>query len=139
MATKYSLQNQNERKEKEPMNKKVLLVIVAMMVIASNAWAADVVWLGNGAGDPCDWFNANNWDTGVPGSGDKAKINLVNAGYGPIIAGGTADVNQLYVAESAGTVPGAQTLKVTGGVLNVNAEAVLGYGMTVLSLLTAET
>jgi hypothetical protein len=127
MGYKYLFQNQNGQEEKK-MNKKVLLVILAMTIIAGNAWAADVIWLGGDAGDPNDWFIANNWDTGVPGSGDKAKINLVNPPYGPIIAAGTADVNQLYVAESNGIVPGAQTLKVTGGVLNVNAEAVLGFG-----------
>jgi len=105
-----------------------------MMVIAGNARAAEPEWFGsldaNGLGQSTNWFDAAMWrnPTAVPTSSDKAKINLVWGNPGPVI-NAAADVNQLYVAESSGALAGAQTLEVTtGGVLGVNAEAVLGYG-----------
>jgi hypothetical protein len=133
MADKYLFHGQEKK-----MNKKVLLVILAMTIIASNAWAAEPEWFGsldpNGAGQSTEWFNAAMWrnPSAVPTISDKAKINLVWGNPGPVIdavPATAADVNQLYVAESNGALPGEQTLEVTtGGVLNVKAEAVLGFG-----------
>jgi len=118
MAAEYLFQNQNERKEEKAMNKKVLLLIAAMIVIAGNVWAADTMWIGRVG---TNWFDANNWDPcSVPGLADKARINKYGSNPGPII-NGVADVNQLYVAESNG----AQTLQVNSG-LKVEMDTVLG-------------
>jgi hypothetical protein len=134
MADEYLFRKQNEQEEKK-MNKKVLLVILAMTIIAGNAWAAEPEWFGsldaNGLGQSTNWFDPAMWQnpSAVPTSSDKAKINLVWGNPGPIINAAAPDVNQVYVAESSGALAGAQTLEVTtGGVLNVNAEVVLGYG-----------
>jgi hypothetical protein len=125
MAAKYLFQNQNEHKEEKAMNKKVLLLVVtAMMVIAGNVWAADPNWTG---GTSTNWSTAANWSAGVPTNISKATVNKVGT-YAPTISG-AADANQLYVAESNGVLPGAQTVTVaTGGNLHVNQEIVLGYG-----------
>lgn len=112
------------------MNKKVLLVVTAIVVIASNVWAADPNWTGLVAGAN-NWFTTTNWNpNAAPTSISKATVNLVGANA-PAINSGTANANQLFVAESAGNIPGAQTVTVaTGGTLYVRQEIVLGYGDT---------
>ena len=127
MAAKYLFQNQNGHKEEKAMNKKVLLLVVtAMLVIAGNVWAADSNWTG---GTSTNWSTAANWSAGVPTNISKATVNKVGT-YAPTISG-AADANQLYVAESNGVLPGAQTVTVaTGGNLHVVKEIVLGYGDT---------
>jgi hypothetical protein len=116
------------------MKKAISLCVLCVLLIGGNCLAADQMWFG--AAHDRDWFNLNNWnaDPGpagpVPGPADKAKVDYVWANPGPIIADGDAHVNQLYVAESSGGLPGAQTCTVDSGSIEINLETVLGYGNT---------
>jgi len=115
------------------MMKKKLVILVALFVVTSGAFAADIQWFG-GAHDR-NWANADNWNSNlvppgpVPTGADKAKINYVWANPGPIVSTPGAIANEIFVSEDRdlGTI-GAQNLTVaTGGVLNTNGQVVLGY------------
>ena len=113
--------------------KKKIVILIALLVVTSSAFAADIQWFG-GAHDR-DWANAANWNSNlippgpVPTGVDKAKLNFVWGNPGPIVSAPGAVANEIFISEDRdlGTV-GLQTLTVTdGGVLTANGQVLLGY------------
>jgi hypothetical protein len=81
----------------------ILLVVTAQ---PANAGATNRTWTGAVSND---WFNAANWDTGVPTIAENAVINAV--ANLPLISSGTA---------TARDFSGAGTTTMSGGVLQIS-------------------
>ncbi len=81
--------------------------LVATGLAAQTADADDTYWI---LPPPTvgDWFDAGNWDNGVPNGAENANLN--NAGTALVSAGGTA--KGLFVGCSDG---GSETVRQTGG------------------------
>ncbi len=121
--------------------KKKLCVFLLVCAVATNVWAADVMWFGGGTtvvtpGVPPgrDWFNAENWNADppppgpVPGWTDKAKVDFVWNNPGPIIGAPGAIANEVFIAEGGPSLPGYQELIVQSGAdLTSNGQILLGY------------
>jgi len=93
------------------MKRFIWVLLISISLGFGNAFAIN--WTNN-AGDGL-WRIAGNWDVGIPGPTDTAKINKVP---GPTIDSDTAAVCQfLAVGDGA---PGGLTM--TGGTLNVSSD-----------------
>jgi len=93
------------------MKRFIWVLLISISLGVGNAFAIN--WTNN-AGDGL-WRTAGNWDAGIPGPIDTAKINKVP---GPTIDSNTAAVCRfLAVGDGA---PGGLTM--TGGTLNVSSD-----------------
>ena len=98
------------------MEKKLIIILVALCVICStgSAFGAVYQWFGaNGTGTPPpdrNWMNGENWRLEgtsthgfVPTDQDRAKVNSVWNNPGPVIGGAfgtvSAVVGELFIAE----------------------------------------
>ena len=85
--------------------------LAAVLLLPAVAAAATTSWTGGGADS--DWFNASNWDSGVPGAGDNAiiagspSVDLTNAtaALGSVaVSGGTVTFSGWTTALTATNV-----------------------------------
>ena len=116
------------------MKKSVIyfVVVMAMLCIAPLAMANH--WYGN-SGDG-DWFNAGNWDPGIPTSSDEALIYNDPAGsvVMPTISTGSAECSILRLGHGVDYV---SSVTVDGGTLTVSNCIAMGHeagGTGVLSI-----
>lgn len=97
----------------------VLVAVVVILALVSNATAATMFWTGLGADD--DWDNALNWDDGthgVPDSSTEVKMEDFSVN-GPVISAGmTAEAYDLK-GPAWGISEGTGTLDITGGSLTI--------------------
>jgi hypothetical protein len=92
--------------------------LTAFFILAgSQAQAADIHWTNAAGGN---WNTPGNWDSGVPGSGDNAIIDL--AGTYTV----TLDVNPTVTSFSLGAASGTQTLSASGRTITISAASTIG-------------
>ena len=96
------------------------LCVVCVAALALPVQAADTTWQydPNVSGD---WFEANNWDNGVPTAADTAYIT--NGGTAEISTG-SAEADYLCLGSTTGQ---SGTLVQPGGALTENHELYLGH------------
>lgn len=98
-----------------------LIVVGAAHMIASPLTYAfsDTAWTSNTETDKSNWFNANNWDNGVPTSGDNAIIPA-SVGQGremPVIASSSPAYAQKLTIYRSGSDVGRLTVQGSTSVL----------------------
>jgi len=107
---------------------KRLVILLMVMSFGAIASAGGGIWIGSGFLDNDLWSDPNNWEHGVPTSGDGAYLVYEWTGdtHGPLIdAGTTAVCNDLIISwnnAAAGTV----TMNMTGGTLDAAGDIYIG-------------
>ncbi len=96
------------------------LCVVCVAALTLPVQAADTTWQQD-PNTPGSWFEANNWDSGVPTTADTAYIT--NGGVAQITAG-AAEANFIYVGQTTGQ---SGTVSQLGGELTARYEIYLGH------------
>ena len=98
------------------MKKLLMLVMVAVVMLATSIQAANIFEGGAGAGDP-SWFTVANWDVGVPGAADDVWLDT-SVGYGPVVdaAGAVGNIMTVGIYGHDGdlTISAAGELSLSG-------------------------
>jgi len=120
---------------------------IASLVIFSTApklYSANVVWDGNG--DPSAggaWEDAANWDTGVPGSLDDARLLNVSSGTRSVAVNAAQTVNRLTLTQTtAGAVNQLNLLSdlaISGNATPFAITAAAGQSSVVMNVGTGRT
>lgn len=84
-----------------PIAKTPLAPVIVCSLAAASAVLADTTWDGS---ESSDWFDANNWNNGVPAGGGGVVI-IPNAGTAPILTG-SSTIDRLAVSNGTLTVNG---------------------------------
>ena len=100
-----------------------LLPSAALLALAPNAQAQTTTWEGDVSND---WFNAGNWDNGLPTGVDDAQIVSGN----PTIAAPTAEASSIFL--------NGASLTVSGPIAALDANAIVYVGNTDAAALTIE-
>jgi len=119
-----------------------LAALVAFLLLGTNAFALEILWINSGTGD---WFNSTNWDDPpvftdniVPTSGDNTFVN--NGGTAQAIdgsafnlGGADAETRRLFIG---GLLAGTATTDVLAGTVNTDGVDVTSLFGTFVGLAT---
>jgi len=107
------------RRERQSLFVAALTVTLASIFLSSSA-ALAATYTGTGA-DPADWFDAGNWDGGVPSqSGGNGAVFSSGTPYA-MTAAGTTGADSLFLV-----VGGPDTLTIQGGDLTYTGDGLFG-------------
>jgi len=103
----------------------LISALAVVGLLSSPSPAVNIAWTGGGG--TSDWNTGSNWDAGVPGSGDSARIESDVAVW-PIITAATVPVPNVDNIRMGST--GGSSFEITGGTLNVGRYIILSSTST---------
>ena len=113
------------------MSKKHLILTAVVLCVGQLAFAAGV-WTGGGA--DTNWSTEENWNTGLPASGDDVEFATGDPLPATAVLNGNRTVGYLtFSADNDFTISGTSTLTVNSGI-NVTALNAHTYNMPAVSM-----
>ena len=109
--------------------------LAGLVLIAAPVARAQTLWVG---GTSTDWYTAGNWNPSVvPTGGGDVEINT-NSGVQPVISGGSAATNILYVGYDSASGGNTVLTVQAGGSLATNGAGYVGYNAGSSGLVTID-